>query len=116
MRDTFFNAYVECAVWASNDEEGDSLNGVDAMLTDSALERMEKDCDAFRRRAEKLWTRAGWDDSQAGHDFWLTRNHHGAGFWDRDMGTKAQRDKLTEVAHSFGECNLTVEDGKIYAE
>jgi hypothetical protein len=26
------------------------------------------------------------EPGQVGHDFWLTRNRHGAGFWDRGYG------------------------------
>jgi hypothetical protein len=47
------------------------------------------------------------------HDFWLTRNRHGCGFWDgsyKDLG-----DRLTNAAQAFGECDLYVgDDGKIY--
>jgi hypothetical protein len=39
--------------------------------------------------------------ARAGHDFWLTRNGHGAGFWDGDWPTYG--DLLTKVAHGFGE-------------
>ena len=35
----------------------------------------------------------------AGSDFHLTRNHHGAGFWDGDW---KNGDKLTEIAYGFG--------------
>ena len=46
------------------------------------------------------------------HDFWLTGNHHGAGFWDGDypeiVDGKEVGDILTELAHSFGECDLLV--------
>src|SRR6056300_403211 len=38
---------------------------------------------------------------EVGHDFWLTRNRHGAGFWDGDWADDG--DTLTELAHSFGE-------------
>lgn len=44
---------------------------------------------------------------QLGHDFSLTRNHHGAGFWDRgwsDLGTW-----LTNWAQSFGGSVLTAD-------
>jgi hypothetical protein len=34
------------------------------------------------------------------HDFFLTRNGHGAGFWDGDY---KNGEKLTEIAKSFGE-------------
>lgn len=46
----------------------------------------------------------GLTAQQLGHDFSLTRNQHGAGFWDRgweDLGSW-----LTCVAQSFGSCSL----------
>lgn len=48
-----------------------------------------------------------------GHDFWLTRNGHGAGFWDRGYGELG--DFLATWAKTFGEANLTVgDDGRVY--
>ena len=48
--------------------------------------------------------------SHFGHDFALTRNHHGAGYWDRGLG--ALGDRLTANAHPFGESSVYVtEDG-----
>jgi hypothetical protein len=50
----------------------------------------------------------------AGHDFWLTRNGHGAGFWDGDLSEDVGN-ALTEAAKKFGECHLYVgDDGQIY--
>ena len=55
----------------------------------------------------------GIDPGQAGHDFWLTRNHHGAGFWDRGLGEVGER--LTDAAHAYGSSDLYVgDDGKVY--
>jgi hypothetical protein len=52
-------------------------------------------------------------EAYAGHDFWLTRNHHGAGFWDRDLGEVGEQ--LTEAAQTYKEVDLYVgDDGKIY--
>lgn len=42
---------------------------------------------------------------QAGHDFHLTRNHHGAGFWDGDWADDVGK-RLTDVAHIYGNCEL----------
>jgi hypothetical protein len=53
------------------------------------------------------------DDEMGGHDFWLTRNGHGAGFWDGELGDIG--DRLTEASKAFGEVCLTVcDDGEIY--
>ena len=57
---------------------------------------------------------AHWDDDQLGHDFSLTRNGHGAGFWDRGRGDIG--DKLTALAHSYGDSTLYSDPSGIYAE
>lgn len=47
---------------------------------------------------------SGLDSEQIGHDFWMTRQHHGVGFWDRGLGEVGTR--LTEACHPFGEVYL----------
>lgn len=55
------------------------------------------------------------DLEQAGHDFILTRNHHGAGFWDRGYGDAG--DELTRLAHTMGECYAYVgDDNQVYVD
>jgi len=46
---------------------------------------------------------------QVGHDLWLTRNHHGAGFWDRGYDGNIG-DILTSAAHRLGEVDLFIND------
>jgi len=61
---------------------------------------------------------AGSAEAAFGHDYALTRNGHGAGFWDRaDEGLPRELgDKLTELCE-YSECNLMIEsDGSIYYE
>jgi hypothetical protein len=61
------------------------------------------DCEDFQQSHSALLESAygtGYSPSQAGHDFLLTRNRHGAGFWDRGLGDIG--DKLTEAAHAYG--------------
>ena len=42
------------------------------------------------------------DDRNArfGHDLYLTRERHGAGYWDRGLGELG--DYLTDIAHAYG--------------
>ena len=48
-----------------------------------------------------------------GHDFWLTRNREGAGFWDGFWGEDG--DTLTELAQEFPEVDVYVgDDGLLY--
>lgn len=60
----------------------------------------EEDCLAF---AEIVRPGASVRDaaSLCATDFWLTRNGHGAGFWDRGAGSVGKR--LTDAAKSYGE-------------
>lgn len=56
----------------------------------------------------------GLDAAQTGHDFILTANHHGAGFWDRGLGERGKR--LTEACRPYGEYDAEFaldEDGDV---
>lgn len=59
---------------------------------------------------------SGDPDSCAGHDFLLTRNGHGAGFWDGDWSRDdSAADLLTDAAKTFDEFSLYLgDDGMIY--
>lgn len=120
--DDFTRAYIEAALWSSHDEStpegGDPLDlnyGVEDIAPESLM-KIQQDCDDFRDIAPLLWlAHCGLSDYSAGHDFWLTRNHHGAGFWDRGLGKVG--DALTTLAERFGEVDFVVgDDGKIYQE
>lgn len=86
-------------------------------FADEALAEIERDVRDFVMSNEidiaKLI-----DDGKAvaediGYDFILTRNHEGAGFWDRGWGEIGQR--LTDASHPYGGANAYVgDDGKIY--
>lgn len=103
--------YIECALWCGLDEEDEAT---DAQLSDEAVLSMNADVQAFLALCEEsALDLSELDPAQIGHDFWLTRNRHGAGFWDRGIGKLG--DQLTTLAHSFGESILYVgDDGNIY--
>jgi hypothetical protein len=112
--DEFLKAYIVCALWSSLDnEEPMDKNHSEDDLAPRTLKQMRKDCEQFK--AENAKDLEGADMSLAGHDFWLTRESHGAGFWDGDW-PKAIGKRLTASAHKFGGFALYVgDDGKIYA-
>lgn len=75
--------------------------------------------DAEARKVEnRFLTRGSIDRSvfeQHGHDFALTRNHHGAGFRDRGYGDIGE--SLTEAAQAYGGASLYVDsDNRIWNE
>lgn len=47
--------------------------------------------------------------SYFGHDFYLTREGHGTGFWDRYLGDLGRY--LTDIAKSYGEASYLYDDG-----
>jgi hypothetical protein len=92
-------------------------------FTAESLERVREDVGDFFDQAEHadLIDRAHRfaDDERIAHDFWLTRNGHGAGFWDGDYkdDTDDVGEPLSELARTFSECNVIVgEDGCLHIE
>ena len=127
---TFFDAYVEAALWSSTDESrpdgGDPLdqNYVPADIDRETFEKMRADCAQFQTENEKLLERyyaelprKAWSgEAQAGHDFWLSRNGHGAGFFDREA-SKEVCDQLQEIARRWNSFDLYIgDDGKVYGQ
>lgn len=115
--DDFTHAYVETALWASVDEDGDplglDLEDIPSLLAPHTLAEMREDCDGFRALAGDLLD--AFDQHRVAGDFWLTRNRHGAGFQDGPYPEPA-RARLTEIAHSFGSCDLYLgDDGLIHS-
>ena len=104
----FYKGYIDCALWTiAKDDERDIEDDSQGLgIGSDAHDRMIKDCDAFIHKAGGLLR--GIPKGQAGYDFWLTRNGHGAGFWDREL--KEVGDKLTELSKEFGECSLIVNE------
>jgi hypothetical protein len=96
----FITAYLEAIDFTELGEEGQPPIG--AEIDEDFLRESVIDCLAFYSRIACYLS----DDNiaQAGHDFWLTRNGHGTGFWDRP---EIYRDylvqKFTKIAESFGE-------------
>lgn len=85
------------------------------MLAPETLSKMIEDCAGFELANKADLDKAG-SPEQNGHDFWLTRNHHGVGFWDRGY-PEPLGDKLTKAAQKYCEVSLYVgDDRKIYCE
>jgi hypothetical protein len=109
--------YIEAIYFT---ETGD----IDQPESDAEMSRSSKitcanDVDSFLQKVQQAGLLEPYlegDDTswpQLGHDFWLTRNNHGAGFWDRGLGEIGE--KLTEIAQSFKECHVEQgDDGFLY--
>lgn len=96
--------YQECAIWTTTDDDGEPVDHCD--LSDDAAAELGDDVVRFLATVSVTDLQAAYERdptttwSQFGHDFWLTRNGHGAGFWDRGLGEMGQR--ITELAKVEG--------------
>lgn len=119
----FTNAYLECAIWSSMDDDGTPLDLKGYSIYDfdaDSLNQATADCQSFITQVVKY---ADFDAyihlrEQGGHDLWLTRNGHGTGFWDRrdiygfpNSSLLSHHAKLLKEAHVFEGF-----DGKLYIE
>lgn len=126
--ETFTDGYIKTAIWSSVSDDSeeempitDNHNKND--IDKETLEHMEKTCRLFfeiggYNEIMKSETDLPSDSKDkydvAGHDFWLTQNGHGAGFWDGDW---PNGEKLTELSDKFDGNNLYVgDDEKIHGE
>lgn len=117
--DEFTMAYIMAALWTFDEEvplgpfeTSGRFQELFPKIDGATLAKMIADCAAFQKLADLT----DYPTKNAGHDFWLTRCHHGCGFWENDYGTEDQCKKLTEQAHAFGNVDLYYgDDGKIYA-
>jgi len=64
--------------------------------------QLYQEFERFYSQAHALLGTYEYEPGQLGHDFWLTRNGHGAGFWEDEW--QPYCNELTELAQSFGEC------------
>jgi hypothetical protein len=112
--DEFERGYIEAMFFTECHCDNPELEnkGFDD-LAPEALRRIIDDCAKFHEENFELLMCVSDNLEKDGIDFWLTRNGHGAGFWDRGYGEAG--DTLTERAHAFGEINLYAgEDGRLY--
>lgn len=118
----FIQGYIECMLWSSvvTDFLGDetSLEHYDIEdIDDATMAQIRRECVGFLRnvaqrngrKLKKLWSDPdlGYSIENAGHDFWLSRNGHGAGFFDN---TGPYFKKLQANARSWGEVELYLTD------
>jgi hypothetical protein len=121
--DPFTQQYAVTALWSSNDESdesgGEPLDNNYSIndIAPDTITKMAADCADFQKRFANLLTDSEIEAGKAGHDFWLSRNGHGAGFFDDDTIDKKFRDPLQNAARKYGEFNLYVgDDGLVYGD
>jgi hypothetical protein len=113
--DQLLDLYLYDILWASMDDDGEPMykNYSISDFSEEAIEQARKDLKSFFNRAGALLYNL--DEEKVVLDFWLTRNRHGAGFWDTGDYPEHIGTPLTELSHNFGEQTAYVgDDGLIY--
>lgn len=120
----FAKGYVE-AMFFTNGDIGNEENK--NLLNDLGVEKLTQE--AVRNIAactDRFWSengvdlylaaaKDGYDESRAGHDFWFSRQGHGGGYSNRDLGDVGDvGDRLQKAAQEFGEAYPEVARGWIY--
>lgn len=106
-----FPGYVEALLWTTSMSEEDDRSLLDLNYSPDDLSHASDAAivadiiDFVEGNAEDLH---GMNPGQAGHDFLLTRNGHGTGFWDRGLGDKG--DRLADASRVYGETNAYIGD------
>tara|TARA_B100001778_G_scaffold334952_2_gene349481 strand:- start:10667 stop:11071 length:405 start_codon:yes stop_codon:yes gene_type:complete len=124
--ESFVRSYLGTAVEdfgiTQRDEGNDVYLDTDDLDPD-ALAKMTADATVFWNRngpyilaREEFNNRGEWDIAdRAAHDFYLTRNGHGEGFWSREELWGPYTERFTKDSEWFGTTDLTLgDDGKVY--
>jgi len=113
--DKYLQEYLITALWSSTDDSDRPLdeNYDITDIDNQSIQQAKKDMSDFETKASALYN-LDILDMPIGHDFWLTRNGHGSGFWDGDYPEEIG-ESLTKLSKEFKEVNLTIGDnGKLY--
>lgn len=112
--DDFTEGYLVCLLWQATDFDGDQLvedHHDLTVLSDEFVLAAKEQCVEFQKDNAGLLEQyydAGRSEADAGHDFVLTRNRHGAGFWDRGLGGLG--DALSQNCHPYGNVDVYLDD------
>lgn len=112
----FIMGYIEALLFAESatDQDGEEVENLSGYeLNAESLEAARLDCARFMDTAPLLLKGAmlagvDYDHTQAGRDLWFSRQGHGVGFWDRDLG--AIGEALHKVAQTFGSKYVFIDD------
>jgi len=124
-------ALAETILYTECDDDGTPLdrNYNVADFDEKSLETLYREFQEFVQVVEKQITEKVGDtwgciddfydlmqpsENQTEYDYILTRNHHGAGFWDGDWASEVSK-ILTDAAHNQSDiCAYVGDDNKIY--
>lgn len=115
--DDMTRGYLACALWLATDGDLGEIHLDETHdITDFAEESVRRAgevCRDFARANASDLDAIDMEAENVGHNFFLTRNGHGSGFWDRGLGIIG--DRLTKACKAYGESGVYVgDDGRLY--
>ncbi|BAV81037.1 hypothetical protein [Vibrio phage RYC] len=113
-----FNHILEAALWAEDTGEGDQ-DFSDLTIHDFSLEALETLSNKYNIFLDTAITILPPDFipdwKSFGHDFWLTCQGHGTGFWDRkELEYQNLGNQLTAVCADIYLGDLYQQNGKVF--
>ena len=117
--ENFIQGYIDGIIFISDDNEFDvddlDNNALDAIkdIGQDFFNNNFEDLELFCEQAGEFYSDEIW--AYAGHNFALTQNSAGEGFWSREGVSKGLGEKLSEKAKECGELRLYCgEDNRLY--
>jgi|TARA_X000001036_G_scaffold377771_1_gene367760 hypothetical protein len=108
--------------WSTDPEKEGYGDCMEFEASKDLIKKIEDDWNSFESQAlemgfdPEVHRVESYDPSQGtlwdyvAHDFILTRNGHGSGFWDTARWAEPYATKLTELSKKFGEINIYLSD------
>ena len=114
------NSYLETMLWAEMDDEDEPLDSNYSIsdVDKGSVKKAEDDIKKFLKKAGHL---IDTDNPTAldriGHNFWLTRKGHGAGFWDDEKNYPKGKEISKIIEKEFkNDPYPFAQDGNVYVE
>ena len=109
------DSYLECALWTNEEELKEQDSDTDLNINNFEEDSLIKTYLDIKKFLKIVgFAVDNIDETDIGHDLWLTRNGHGAGFFDRGY-EEEREDVLVKAARSLGSVNILINDeGKLF--
>ena len=107
--ETVLQSYLEAMLWVNEDMDELTIFDVDEKLVEFSMVEIEKFINIIETTKGDIEDSKHYSDSAFGHNFLLSRNGHGAGFFDDN------NDTLQDICRKFGSVDAYIgDDNKIY--
>lgn len=109
--DEVLSSYLETLLWTDENLDERTIYEISDESRQKSLLEINLFMEEINKSRKTIKEANSYNSEQLGHNFLLSRNHHGAGFFDDNNNL------LQELSNKFAECNAYVgDDNKIYID